>query len=108
MKDSTVHACLVAALRGIAGLTALELSDLVVVLPRLPVDQLPRSVAGECYDAIVRAVRRRDLRADHDRDLRALAARLAAHIQQLDTPTPTGRAAAAAERHRRRRESDQW
>ncbi len=106
MRDSTLHACLVAALRGVAGLTASDLSDLVAVLARLPVDDLPRSVVGDCYDAIVRSLRRRDLRADHDRDLRALAARLAAHIQQLDTPGPTGRVLAAAERQRRRRESD--
>ena len=108
MRDSTLHACLVAALRGVAGLTASDLSDLVAVLARLPVDDLPRSVAGDAYDAIVRSLRRRDLRADHDRDLRALAARLAAHIQQLDTPGPTGRVLAAAERQRRRRESDPW
>lgn len=108
MKDSTFHACLVAALRGVAGLTASDLSDLVAVLARLPVDDLPRSVAGDAYDAIVRSLRRRDLRADHDRDLRALAARLAAYIQQLDTPGPTGRILAAAERQRRRRESDPW
>lgn len=108
MKDSTVHACLVAALRGVAGLTASELSDLTTALARLSVDELPRQVAGDCYDAAARARRRRDLRADHDRDLRALAARLAAHIQQLDTPGPTGRVLAAAERQRRRRESDPW
>lgn len=108
MRDSTLHACLVAALRGVAGLTASDLSDLMAVLARLPVDDLPRSVAGDAYDAIVRSLRRRDLRADYDRDLRALAARLAAHIQQLDTPGPTGRILAAAERQRRRRESDPW